>query len=113
MERRHELPGSISGGRGEPFLLVSRTPARWRLTQASWSLRTASVHFSPEVRAIAPTRTGEPPFSACSHTNRGTGGHRFRTLAGREGGERVDTRRERTRSSVARLRRYGEPLLVD
>jgi hypothetical protein len=104
LERRHELPGSITGGRVEPLLLLGRTSEGWRLTQPRRSAHRASCAFLAELRAIALIGPCRFAFSACSHTVWGTGGHggvspgwtaghRFRTLAGREERERVNTAR--------------------
>src|SRR5882672_12504679 len=49
VESRCEGPGSITGGRGEPLFLLSRTSARPRLTQvihASPAWKASSVSFS-------------------------------------------------------------------
>ena len=87
--RREIRSRSVSSG--EPLFWLSRTSVGWRLTRPHRSAHRPSYAFPAELRAVALIGPCRFAFSACSHTERGTGGHRFRTLPGRERIERVNT----------------------
>ncbi len=98
--RREIRSKSVSNG--EPLFSVSRTSTGWRLTQPRRHVPCSSGTFRAELRAVAPIRARLLPFSICSHTDRGTGGHPqcpavapedtdFELSRGEKGRERVNT----------------------
>src|SRR5258705_7803733 len=68
----------------------------WRLTQPRREAPSATRTFRAELRAVAPIRRCLVAFSACLHTERGTGGH-----GGVSCGAREDTDLELSRGEKA------------
>jgi len=82
---------------------VGRTSGGWRLTQPRRGVPFATRTFCAEVRAVAPIRRCLVAFSACSHTDWGTGGHGGVSCGAPEDTDLELSRRKRRRR-VARWR---------